>query len=235
MQASAYELRFLLQRHEPHGRAGRRFGDRLGVAVVVLLRLHIRPNVFGRHQANLVTLHPADRPTWCARSTPPSPPCTAAASQKPRKSVSRHPPAQHYTTGRIQARDTATVLAQVDPEHRDVHHPVLLRYRGNPTRLTSGGAGHPIITHQPAPGSPYCNSAQPRFGSRSAGGDRSERLLRWGGGHGPAGDVMLARWAAGWLILVADQPILRRSVALQDRVPSTRRSDVNGPFNPKAH
>src|SRR6201984_352759 len=40
---------------ELHGRALHRFGDRLGIARVVLVSLRIRPHVFCRHQPSVVT------------------------------------------------------------------------------------------------------------------------------------------------------------------------------------
>src|SRR6201988_2326119 len=40
---------------ELHGRALHRFGDRLGIAKVVLLSLRIRPHVFCRHQPSVAT------------------------------------------------------------------------------------------------------------------------------------------------------------------------------------
>jgi hypothetical protein len=41
MQRLHVELRLFLHRDEPHRRPGSRFGDRFGIAVVVLLRLHV--------------------------------------------------------------------------------------------------------------------------------------------------------------------------------------------------
>src|SRR5262249_25978113 len=43
-----------LGRHELHGWALHRLGDRLRIAEVVLLSLRIRPHVFGRHQSGIV-------------------------------------------------------------------------------------------------------------------------------------------------------------------------------------
>ena len=50
------ELILALQFDEPHRRARRRLRDPLGVAIVVLLRLDIRADVFGRHQPHVVTV-----------------------------------------------------------------------------------------------------------------------------------------------------------------------------------
>jgi hypothetical protein len=50
------ELLLALRFDKPHRRARRRFSDPFGVAVVVLLRLDLGPNVFGRHQADIVPM-----------------------------------------------------------------------------------------------------------------------------------------------------------------------------------
>ena len=58
-----------LDRHEPHGRPGDRFADRLGVGGVVLLTPNIGLHVAGRHQPNLVAQRrDLPRPVVC-RST----------------------------------------------------------------------------------------------------------------------------------------------------------------------
>jgi len=54
------ELLLALQLDKPHGRSRGRLGDRLGVAVVVLLCLDVRANILGRHQPNLVPLAAQD-------------------------------------------------------------------------------------------------------------------------------------------------------------------------------
>ena len=58
MQRLHVELRPRLQLDEPHRRPGRRLGDRLRIAVVVLLRLHVGPDILRRHQPHLVALRP---------------------------------------------------------------------------------------------------------------------------------------------------------------------------------
>ena len=63
VQRLLVELRLRFQRDEPHGRSRRRFGDRLRVAVVVLLRLHVGLDIFRRHQPHFVALareHPPE-------------------------------------------------------------------------------------------------------------------------------------------------------------------------------
>src|SRR5258707_9312303 len=43
-----------LQFDKAHRRPGRRIRDPLGVAIVVLLRLDVGPDIFGRHQPDIV-------------------------------------------------------------------------------------------------------------------------------------------------------------------------------------
>ena len=60
-------------------------------------------------------------------------------------------------TGPIQARDTAAVLAQINPEHCDIRHPVLLAKEATLLGSPQGGAGHPIIkcdSRRASPGVP---------------------------------------------------------------------------------
>ena len=47
MERLHVELLLRLQRHEAHGGPARGLGDRLGIAVVVLLRFHVGPHVLG--------------------------------------------------------------------------------------------------------------------------------------------------------------------------------------------
>jgi hypothetical protein len=50
------ELRLALELDEAHRRPRRGFGDRLGIPLVVLLRLHVGLHVLGRHQPHIMTL-----------------------------------------------------------------------------------------------------------------------------------------------------------------------------------
>ena len=56
VKALHVELRLALELDKPHRRPGRRLGDRLRIAVVVLLRLDVGPHVLRRHQPDLVAL-----------------------------------------------------------------------------------------------------------------------------------------------------------------------------------
>ena len=56
------ELFLALEIDETHRRPRRGFGDRLGVPLVVFLRLDVGLNVFGRHEPDVVTLFTEDPP-----------------------------------------------------------------------------------------------------------------------------------------------------------------------------
>jgi len=56
MQALHVELLVALEIDEAHRRAGCRFRESLGVPIVILLRLHVRPTILWRHQPHIVTL-----------------------------------------------------------------------------------------------------------------------------------------------------------------------------------
>jgi hypothetical protein len=51
------ELLLALQLDKPHRRTRRRFGDPFGVTVVILLRLDVGPDIFGRHQPHVMPMN----------------------------------------------------------------------------------------------------------------------------------------------------------------------------------
>src|SRR6516162_2883687 len=116
------ELILALQFDKAHRRSRRCFRDSLGVAIVVLLRLDIRVDIFGRHQPNIVTVsgeHPTEMMGPAASLHPDD-----AWSKLLRQSNQRLPP--HLTshndrTGRIQPDDAADVLAEIDAKDRNIH------------------------------------------------------------------------------------------------------------------
>lgn len=120
VQALHVELLLRLQRHEAHGRARGRLGDRLGIAVVVLLRLDVGADVLGRHQPDGVPLHgeqPAEVVGAAAGLHR-----HHAGRQLGRQADNRlspRTPSQHHRPGRVEADETAAVLAEVDAQHRD--------------------------------------------------------------------------------------------------------------------
>ncbi len=82
------ELILALQFDEPHRRARRGFRDPLGVAIVVLVRLDIRADVFGRHQPDVVTVGGEQPAEVMGAAAPPLLQRTEAASP-PARSLSR--------------------------------------------------------------------------------------------------------------------------------------------------
>src|SRR5271165_6427497 len=56
MQGLHVELVLALQFDKAHRRPGHRLCDPLGVAIVVLLRLDVGPDIFGRHQPDVVAV-----------------------------------------------------------------------------------------------------------------------------------------------------------------------------------
>ena len=125
MQRLLVELHLRLQRHEPHGRPRRRLGDRLGVAVVVLLRLHIRLDVFRRHQPHLVALRLEEPPevmraaTRLHRHHAGRQPAHELGELRP-----RHAPPQNHGAAAVQRRHAAAVLPQINPDDRYGHQPL---------------------------------------------------------------------------------------------------------------
>jgi hypothetical protein len=146
VQALHVELRLALELDKPHRRPGRRLGDRLRVAVVVLLRLHVGANVLRRHQPDLLALvaQPAAevmRPTAGLHRH-------HAARQARRQLDDTLPlqaPSQDHPPAGVQTHHAAAVLTQVDSQNRDLHR-TSSRPSGYPASLAQQGrgAGHPI-------------------------------------------------------------------------------------------
>jgi hypothetical protein len=110
------------QLDEPHRRPRCSLGDRLGIPVVVLLRLHVGPHVFRRHQPDLMPLIGQDA----------SHQMRAAArfhgddrTRQPRPELDHalppHPTSKDNGSRLVQPDDAAHRLAQIDPDDRDGH------------------------------------------------------------------------------------------------------------------
>ncbi len=97
-------------------------GDGVGIAIVVLLRLHVRLDIFRRHQPHRTTLR-LEEPPEVMRA--------AAglhrhyASRRPARELDelrpRHAPPQDHSAAAIQRRDAAAVLPQSNPDDRYGH------------------------------------------------------------------------------------------------------------------
>lgn len=152
------ELLLGLQLHKPHRRASCRFRDRLGIAIIVLLRLDVRTDILRRHQPHRMALS-------CQR---PAHVMSAAASLH-RHDASRqarrigddglapHPPSHNDLARGIQPDHAAAVLAQINPENRYFHDLLLpqtnrchrittVRIRGEPS--IKGGLGSWYRPHE---------------------------------------------------------------------------------------
>ena len=139
------ELRLRLKRHEAHGWSRRRLSDRLRVAVVVLLRLHVGLDVFGRHQPHLVALR-RERPTQVMR--PAARLHRHDARRLPRqerlKPVTGKAAAQHHGALVVQSCQAAAVLAEVDPDSSRWSSPAPISWHAPPTLRDPSTEGRAI-------------------------------------------------------------------------------------------
>jgi hypothetical protein len=133
MQRLNVRLAFALHRHQPHGRPPRRLGDRLGVEIVVLARLHIGANALRRRQPRFVAPRRKNPPQMASpttgflrRDAAPTPADEIRRRLAPQSAPPNNPPR------RIQARQAARVLAKVNPDNHDVHRFAPL---SNPTAI----------------------------------------------------------------------------------------------------
>src|SRR5271165_7105892 len=146
MQGLHVELVLALQFDKAHRRPGHRLCDPLGVAIVVLLRLDVGPDIFGRHQPNVVAVggeHAAEMMSPAAGLHPDN-----ARRKLLRQSNQRLPPylaTHHNRAGRIQPNHAADVLAEVDAEHRDIHPFLLLIRRRAYDAGRRGGPFHKTV------------------------------------------------------------------------------------------
>src|SRR5215218_4335844 len=120
------ELRLALQLDEAHGGPGRGFGDRLGIALVVLLGFDVGLHVLGRHQPHLVTLLAQDTAEVVGSAAGFH--CHYAGRQRSGKTDDALPSEaspQDDATRSVQSCDAAAVLAKIYPKHRNRHRPLL--------------------------------------------------------------------------------------------------------------
>ena len=116
------ELVLALQFDKPHRRPGRRLRDPLGVAIVVLLRLDIGPDIFGRHQPDVVAVsgeHAAEMMSAAAGLHPDN--ARRKLLRQSNQRLASHLAPHHDRAGRVQPDHAADVLAEVDAKDRNIH------------------------------------------------------------------------------------------------------------------
>src|SRR3954466_10837291 len=139
------ELRLALQLDKSHGRSRGRLGDRLGVAVVVLLCLDVGANTLGRHQPNLVPLAAQDAAeVVSAAAGLHRHDARRQAGRELDHALPAQAPAHDNAPSVVQARQAAAVLAKINPQNRDLHLPLLLRLPGQLSLKLRDGRGGPF-------------------------------------------------------------------------------------------
>ncbi len=126
VQALHVELRLALQLDEAHGRAGCGLGNRLGIPLVVLLRLDVGLDVLWRHEPDLVSLLTQDAAEMVSAATRLH--RHRAGRQlgaEPDNAVASELSPQDDTARLVETRDAAAVLAEIDTQHSDRHHQLL--------------------------------------------------------------------------------------------------------------
>jgi hypothetical protein len=109
------ELLATLQLDKPHLWPRRSLRDRFGIPIIVVLRLYIRPNIFRRHQPDLVSL--ITQETAKVVRTTASLHRHHARCQTRRQldhALTMQTSAHNNRTSPVQPHHTATVLSQVD-------------------------------------------------------------------------------------------------------------------------
>lgn len=138
------ELILALQSHKAHRRPRRSLRDPLSVAIIVLLRLDVRADIFGRHQPNLMIMggeQPAQMMSPAARLHPDD-----ARRKLRHKSYQRLAPnltPHHDRTRRVEPDDAVDILAKIDTKHCNIHFRSSFCTVGDPTTPVRG-AGHSI-------------------------------------------------------------------------------------------
>jgi hypothetical protein len=122
MEGLHVELLGTLQLDEAHRRPRRGFGNRFCIPVIVLLRLHVWPNIFRRHQPDLMPMvtHYATKMVSTTAGFHRHHARRHAGGELDH-AVSMHPSPHDDVSGAVQTNHAAAGLPQVDPENRDLH------------------------------------------------------------------------------------------------------------------
>jgi hypothetical protein len=121
MQGSHVELILALQFDKAHRRPCRCFCNPLGVAIIVLLRLDVRADIFGRHQPDLMAVSGEHATQMMGAAA------GLHSNNARRKLLSQSIRASRLTLRRmttarpIEADDAADVLAQIHAKERNIH------------------------------------------------------------------------------------------------------------------
>jgi hypothetical protein len=112
-----------LDRHEPHPGAPHRLAAGLGVRRVVLVRLHVRPDVLRRHQPHLVTeLRQLPRPVVSGGARLEADEAGRQVGEELEHLLARQPALEHRPALGVGAVDLEEVLGEVEADGRDLLH-----------------------------------------------------------------------------------------------------------------
>jgi hypothetical protein len=125
-----------LRRHKAHARALHRLTDRLGIAAIGLVALHVRLDVGGRHQPHLVAKPlQQPRPVMRAAAGLHADHRRRQCSEEPLDLASAQPLAQHHAAGCVDTVHLEDVLRQIQTDHANLHRgrlPLLLVFSQQP-------------------------------------------------------------------------------------------------------
>jgi len=122
MQRLHVQLLFTFQLDETHGWPGGCLGDRFRISIVVLLRLDVGPDIFRRHQPNLMALR-LEKTAEVMRATTglhrdDARRQTLGETNDTRRS---HPPPLDDCSLAVQPHEAAAILTEIDPENYHLH------------------------------------------------------------------------------------------------------------------
>src|SRR6516225_6042241 len=139
VQRLQVELVIAFDRHKAHRGADYRFGNRFGIDVVVLVRLHVRLHILGRHQAHVMPLLPQRAAEKMSSSAGlHADQAHAKVRCKAQHLRSRALLANHHFTPGVHTYKVKDRLSQIDTDGANIHGtpPVLT---STPSRGLGGG------------------------------------------------------------------------------------------------
>jgi len=145
VQALHVELLVALQIDKAHSWAGRGFRYRLGIPIVVLLRLHVRTNIFGRHQPYIVAMLTKLTAKMMGAATGFHRHQTGRHSRRQlQHAVPTHPAPQQHFPCLVQPDDAANVLSKIDTKNLDLIHRLTSVPSSSTTQSCAEGKGRAI-------------------------------------------------------------------------------------------